>query len=135
MSYRTTQVLSMQDIEDNMKIIDEDYENLTEDLQEEKDAIKILIRATKTETRNPERKNYQKNIQCEGAAMNKIKDDTCSEYTQLLLPINARILALHKAIEQGIDDATGGRRRIKKRTRRHKKKRGKKNRGKKTRKF
>jgi hypothetical protein len=65
--------------------------------------------------------------------MNKTIDDTCSEYNQSLLTINARILALHKDIEQSIDDATGGRRRIKKRTRRHKKKRGKKTRGKKNR--
>jgi hypothetical protein len=65
--------------------------------------------------------------------MNKTIDDTCSEYNQSLLTINSRILALHKDIEQSIDDATGGRRRIKKRTRRHKKKRGKKTRGKKNR--
>jgi hypothetical protein len=133
MSYRTTQVLSMTDIDDNMRIIDEDYENLTKEFQEEKNYIKRMIYDIKEETRNPEKKNYQKNKWCEGAAMNKTIDDTCSEYTQSLLTINSRILALHKDIEQSIDDATGGRRRIKKRTRRHKKKRGKKTRGKRTR--
>lgn len=133
MSYRTTQVLSMKDIEDNMQIIDEDYLNLTEDLQEEKNAIKRMIYDIKEQTRNPEKTNYQKNKWCEGAAMKNTIDDTCSEYNQSLLTINSRILALHKDIEKSIDDATGGRRRIKKRTRRHKKKRGKKTRGKKMR--
>jgi len=88
MSYRTTEVLSLVDIDNNMRIIDEDYENLTEELEEEKNNIKRMIYAFKRETRSSEKINYQKNQWCEGAAFNKLIDDKCSEYNQSLLTIN-----------------------------------------------
>jgi hypothetical protein len=60
MSYRTTQVLSMTDIDDNMRIINENYENLTKEFQEEKNNITRMIYDIKEATRNPEKKIIKK---------------------------------------------------------------------------
>jgi hypothetical protein len=50
----------MTDIDDNMRIINENYENLTKEFQEEKNNITRMIYDIKEATRNPEKKIIKK---------------------------------------------------------------------------
>ena len=125
------QLATMKQIDDNMSIIVEEYQNLPLDLETEKhDIINTITKYKSMFAVTPLFRD-----DCENFARVRRYDSKCKEYNDPLLAIHSRIERLYNDILAATNANTNpsGGRRIKKRTRRHKKKRGKKTRGKKTR--